>query len=37
VTEHPASVALTVYERFRLTPLAAPEGEIAEFPFPQNP
>jgi len=37
VTEQPAKVALTVYERFRLTPLAAPEGEIAEFPFPQNP
>ncbi|HOU14981.1 MAG TPA: DUF2723 domain-containing protein [Anaerolineae bacterium] len=32
-TEHPATVALTVYERFRLTPLGAPEGEMAKFPY----
>ncbi len=37
VAERPGKVALTVYERFRLTPLTAPEGEIAAFPFPQTP
>ncbi|HQE91291.1 MAG TPA: DUF2723 domain-containing protein [Anaerolineae bacterium] len=33
VTESPTTVAITVYERFRLTPLAAPEGEVVMFPF----
>ncbi len=32
VTERPTHVALAVYERFRLTPLAGPEGEVATFP-----
>jgi hypothetical protein len=35
VTQRPASVALTVYERFRLMSLAAPEGDVVVFPFPE--
>jgi len=33
VTERPTHVALAVYERFRLTPLASSEGEVARFPL----
>ena len=35
--ERPARVTIAVYERFRLTPLASPDGELTTFPFPQQP
>ncbi len=35
VGERPAKVTVAVYERFRLTPLGAPGGSPATFPFPQ--
>jgi len=31
----PAKVTVAVYERFRLTPLGTPGGNLATFPFPQ--
>ena len=34
VEERPASVTVAVYERFRLTPLVTPDGDLATFPFP---
>ena len=37
IEEHPARVTVAVYERFRLTPLGTPGGNLATFPFPQQP
>jgi hypothetical protein len=30
----PTGVALTVYERFRMTPLPSPAGEVTTYPLP---
>jgi hypothetical protein len=34
IEEQPANVTVAVYERFRLTPLGTPDGDLATFPFP---
>jgi hypothetical protein len=36
VEEQPANVTVAVYERFRLTSLATPDGDLAAFPFPAS-
>ncbi|MBN2393870.1 MAG: DUF2723 domain-containing protein [Anaerolineae bacterium] len=34
--EQPANVTVAVYERFRLTPLVTPDGDMTTFPFPAS-
>ncbi len=31
---HPATVNITVYERFRMSPLRSPMGEVTQYPYP---